>query len=87
MNPAVPQKDDLQPMLAGKSPDLPQVCDMFEEFVAKLEEFLGVSKSVVDVEKEWTKDDPMETGKSFEEEFLRARQTPFRLRIAGRGLY
>jgi hypothetical protein len=29
---------------------------------------------VIDVEKEWTKDDPMETGKSFEEEFLRARE-------------
>jgi len=59
---------------------------MFEEFVAKLEEFLGVSKSVVDVEKEWTKGDPMETGKPFEEEFLRAYRPPFYLGTDGREL-
>ena len=54
--------------------------------MAKLEEFLGVSKSVVDVEKEWTKGDPMETGKPFEEEFLRAYRPPFYLGTDGREL-
>ncbi|KAH6637210.1 hypothetical protein F5144DRAFT_487713 [Chaetomium tenue] len=50
---------------------VPLVPDMLEEFVAKLEKFLGVNKTIVNVEKEWTEDDPLGTGKTFEEEFLR----------------
>jgi hypothetical protein len=46
---------------------------LFKEFVAKLREFLGVDETLVNFEEEWTKDDPMGTGKTFEDEFIRAR--------------
>ena len=57
-----------------ESPKLPLVRDMVEDFVSK--EFLEVKRSIHDVEKEWTEDDPMGTGKTFKEEFLRVRHYP-----------
>ncbi|XXG98833.1 hypothetical protein Hte_005163 [Hypoxylon texense] len=51
--------------------NLPEAKAQFDAFVKKLEEFLGVKRTIVDIEKQWTRDDPMKTGKSFEQEFLR----------------
>jgi hypothetical protein len=38
-----------------------------------LREFLGVDETLANFEEDWTKDDPMGTGKTFEDEFIRAR--------------
>jgi hypothetical protein len=43
--------------------------------VVKFEEFLGMKRTDIDIEKMWSNDNPMKTGKSFEEEFLRVRGT------------
>jgi hypothetical protein len=52
-------------------PSLPTAKEIFDKFVFQLETFLGVKRIEVDVEDAWTKDNPMGTGRTFEEEFLR----------------
>ncbi|KAK0610591.1 amidase signature domain-containing protein [Bombardia bombarda] len=53
-----------------KGSKLAEARSMLDDFVEKLEEFLGVKKTVVDVESAWTEEDPMGTGKPFREQFL-----------------
>lgn len=54
-----------------ESNTLPGAKAQADDFVKLLEDFLGVQRTVINVKKQWTEDDPMGTGKTFEEEFLR----------------
>ncbi|KAK0115053.1 hypothetical protein ONS96_013523 [Cadophora gregata f. sp. sojae] len=44
---------------------------IFDSFVVNLEAFMELKRINVNVKEGWTNDDPMKTGKTFEEEFLR----------------
>ncbi|EPS36390.1 hypothetical protein H072_10096 [Dactylellina haptotyla CBS 200.50] len=52
----------------GESP-APEVDEIFENFVQKLEGYLGMKRTMVDVEERWEKADPSSKGISFEDYF------------------